>query len=639
MMGDSTITMNLDFLTVREDWPERFVESKSLSGPDATRALRDLAGAQLTFPQMGKLDRAITQALGTESARAGLPSIRLAILGSATTSHLASGIRVAALRRGLLVDIYEGDYGMYMQELMLTSSALHAFKPDVVLIALDAHHLAEAPGSTAEGALSRMEQTWALAQKHLGCTLLQQTVLPVFSPVLGNNEQRLPSSPAAIVDAINAQLRDRADAAGVHLLTLDVFFRPHGLAAWYEPALWYKSKHEVHPRATAVYGDQVARVLAALRGISSKCLVLDLDNTLWGGVIGDDGLEGIVLGQGSALGEAYLDFQRYCSALSSRGVILAVCSKNDEANARLPFQKHSHMLLRETDIACFVANWQDKAANLRHIASTLNIGLDSLVFADDNPAERALVRRELPSVQVPELPADPAFYIDAIAQAGYFEGLRITAEDQERGRQYQANAERARMRDQVTDIESYLESLAMQLSVDPFNDVGLTRITQLINKTNQFNLTTRRYTETEVRSAMTSPEIITLQVRLTDCFGDNGTIAILIATDDANGTAHIDTWLMSCRVLGRRVEEACLNALVAACQSRGIKRLAGVYKPTEKNSMVRDLYPRLGFSTTDNASSSGDQHFSLQLETYTPKPVPMAVHDSLALVSSLSVAT
>ena len=239
---------------------------------------------------------------------------------------------------------------------------------------------------------------------------MQQTVLPVFPAHLGNNEQRLINSPAAIVEEVNASLRKTADEAGVHLLALDTFSRTEGLAAWYEPALWHKSKHEVHPRASILYGDQVARMLAAIRGLSSKCLVLDLDNTLWGGVIGDDGLEGIVLGQGGAVGEAYLSFQRYCAALSARGVILAVCSKNDEVNARLPFTKHPEMILRESDIACFVANWNDKASNLRSIASTLNIGIDSLVFADDNPAERALIRKELPSVQVPELPEDPALY-------------------------------------------------------------------------------------------------------------------------------------------------------------------------------------------------------------------------------------
>ena len=617
--------MTLDFLPLREDWAERFAETKGLSGAAALGALRDLAGARLSFVQVGKLDRAISQAVEKDGGRAGLSTIRLALIGSATTSHLAPAIRVAALRRGLLVEVYEGNYGMYMHELSDPGSALHAFKPDALLIALDAHHLADAPGSSAESALSLMEQCWDLAAGHLQCAVLQQTVLPVFPPYLGNNEQRLAESPANIVDEVNAALRKRADAADVHLLTLDSFCRAEGVSAWYEPALWYKSKHEVHPRASVVYGDQVARQLAALRGLSSKCLVLDLDNTLWGGVIGDDGLEGIVLGQGSAVGEAHLHFQRYCAALASRGVILAVCSKNDEVNARLPFTKHTEMVLRESHIACFVANWQDKASNLRQIATTLNIGIDSLVFADDNPAERALIRKELPLVQVPELPEDPALYADIIAKAGYFEGLRVTSEDKERRQQYQANSERARMREQVTDVEGYLKSLGMELMVEPFSEAGLARTTQLINKTNQFNLTTRRYTETEVRALANSAEVITLQARLTDRFGDNGTIAVLIARIGADREAVIDTWLMSCRVLGRRVEEACLNVLVGACQDHGVTRLIGEYRPTEKNGMVRDLYSRLGFSGLSSEGTSAEQRLQLELNSYQQKPVPMKV--------------
>ena len=621
--------MNLDYLPIREDWPERFAESKTLSGAAALRALRELANAQLSLPQLGKLNRAITHTLEDAGARASLPGVRLAILASATTSHLAPAIRVAALRRGLIAEIYEGPYGMYMQELALENSALQAFQPDALLIALDAHHLADSPGASAGGALSLVEQCWTLARKHLSCAILQQTLLPVFPPSLGNNEQRLSSSPAAIVEEVNAGLRKMADAAGVHLLALDRFYRTQGLAAWYEPALWHKSKHEVHPRAAILYGDQVARELAALRGLSSKCLVLDLDNTLWGGVIGDDGLEGIILGQGGAVGEAYLSFQRYCVALSARGVILAVCSKNDEANARLPFTKHPEMALRESHIACFVANWNDKASNLRAIAATLNIGIDSLVFADDNPAERALIRKELPAVQVPEMPEDPALYAETIANAGYFESLAVTAEDEQRSRQYLANSERARLLDQVTDVESYLRSLEMTLTLESFHDLGLARTTQLINKTNQFNVTTRRYVESEVRALIASPEAITLTARLADKFGDNGLIAILIAKLDEGGAATIDTWLMSCRVLGRRVEEACLNAMVEACRSRGLDRLIGIYKPTEKNGMVRDLYPRLGFSPLSSGDNSGEQQFILMLNLYEPKPAPMTVHNRM----------
>jgi FkbH-like protein len=349
--------------------------------------------------------------------------------------------------------------------------------------------------------------------------------------------------------------------------------------------------------------------------------VLDLDNTLWGGIIGDDGLDGIVLGQGSALGEAFVSFQNYAQELSRRGVILAVCSKNDEANALAPFEKHPDMVLRRSDIACFVANWQDKPANLRAIAQALNIGMDSLVLADDNPFERNMVRRELPMVGVPELPEDPALYARCVADAGYFEMLRITTEDVERSKQYQRNLERELLRSSSTDVESYLKSLDMRLVWRPFDQVGLQRIVQLINKTNQFNLTTRRYSQAEVTALMSDPRCLTLQLRLLDTFGDNGIIAIVIGKPESPGSSDmlIDTWLMSCRVLGRQVEEATLNVVMAEAARLGARKLIGEYRPTAKNDMVREHYAKLGFA----AATAGADHatrWARSVEDFVPNP-------------------
>ena len=350
---------------------------------------------------------------------------------------------------------------------------------------------------------------------------------------------------------------------------MDTWAATSGIAHWYDPALWYRSKQEVHPRAGTLYGDQLGRLLAAIKGLSAKCLVLDLDNTLWGGVIGDDGLDGIVLGQGSTVGEAYLALQRYCLQLSQRGVILAVCSKNDEAHAVAPFEQHEDMVLRRKDIACFVANWRDKATNLRQIAQTLNIGLDSLVFMDDNPAERALIRRELPMVQVPELPEDPAEYVPLLASAGYFEAVELTPEDRQRTEAYRGNAERELLRQSTTDMAGYLQALHMKLSWQPFSVQSLKRIVHLNQKTNQFNLTTLRYSETDLLERMRDPEYVTLQLRLSDVYGDSGVIGLVVAhhvvahhvvaSQDSGGVLEIESWLMSCRVLGRQVEEATLN--------------------------------------------------------------------------------
>jgi FkbH-like protein len=340
---------------------------------------------------------------------------------------------------------------------------------------------------------------------------------------------------------------------------------------------------------------------------------------LWGGVIGDDGLDGIVLGQGSALGEAYLSLQTYVRELARRGIILAVCSKNDEQVAMAAFEKHPEMVLRLSDIACFVANWEDKASNIRRIAATLNIGIDSLVFADDNPFERNLIRREIPAVAVPELPVDPALYARCLADAGYFEAIRLTQNDLERSEQYQGNLQRELMRASATDLTQYLKSLAMRLEWKRIDTVGLHRVTQLINKTNQFNLTTKRYDEADVAVKMSDPAVVALQLRLTDRYGDNGIIAVVIAQpSDARSSEYlIDTWLMSCRVLGRQVEEATMNLLASLAREMGATSLVGEYRRTPKNAMVSAHYERLGFTSIDKGSDD-NTYWRLSLPEFAP---------------------
>jgi FkbH-like protein len=417
--------------------------------------------------------------------------------------------------------------------------------------------------------------------------------------------------------------------AGVDILALDAAAEEHGVDSWYNPTSWYRGKQEIQLAAAPMYGDLVVRLIASQMGRSSKCLVLDLDNTLWGGVIGDDGLDGIVLGQGSPEGEAFLDFQRWVLDQSRRGVILAVCSKNDEANALLPFNDHPEMVLSRSDIAVFVANWEDKATNLRTIAQRLNIGIDSLVFVDDSPFERNIVRRELPTVAVPELPEDPASYARCISDAGYFEALSITADDLERTRQYQANAQRQIPAHASTDVEGYLASLNMELRVAPFDRTNLKRIVQLINKTNQFNLTTRRYTEEEVAVLIGAPDVVALYFRLADRFGDSGIISVIIARTDGSNTKRmiIDTWLMSCRVLGRQVENVCMNFLAAHARHAGAIEIVGEYIPTAKNNLVREHYGKMTFLRLDEDISSRSL-WRLPLESYVPFDTFITTHEA-----------
>jgi FkbH-like protein len=618
--------MHFGWLPEEPDWATRLEQARNLEPVAALRAFARLANCRIDFIQTTRLDRAAQQLARYPTALASMTgSVRLALLGSSTLTHLIAGIRVGALRRGIWVDVYEGPYGMYRQELQDPTSGLHAFKPDVLLLSLDAHHLVGAEGATVEHALSAMSECWQLAKQTLGCTVIQQAILPVFRPILGNNEHRYPRSPLTRVTKLNESLRTLADEQGTHVLAVDTVAARDGIAEWHDEGLWHRSKQEIHPRVLDVYGDEVARLLAAIRGRSYKCLVLDLDNTLWGGVIGDDGLAGIVIGQGTGVGEAHLAFQRYALELSQRGVLLAVCSKNDEASALEAFDRHPEMLLRREQISCFVANWEDKASNLRQIAQRLNISTDSLVFADDNPFERNLIRQELPEVAVPELPEDPAGFAACVAAAGYFEGLSITNEDQERVNQYRANAEREQLRESTTDMPAYLQSLRMELHCSPFDPIGLPRIVQLINKTNQYNLMTRRYTDTEVQAVMVDPSALHLQFRLQDRFGDNGVIALVIGKLDAERKLVIDTWLMSCRVLGREVESATLNVVARRAAAMGATDLIGSFRPTPKNEMVRDHYPKLGFD--DLGKQGGETRWALPLDRFRAAPVSMAIFE------------
>lgn len=578
----------------------------------------------LDFLACAKIDRALIE---LQSAAGPLPSsvveMRLAVLSSSTTHHLIAAMRVAALRFGILLRVHECLYGQYMQELAAPDSPLATFSPQLILLALDAHHLNDLAQAGIDP-ITHLREAWSLARNRFHATVLQQTGLPVFPTLLGSNEQLLATSPAQRITHFNQSLRSMNSEPSVHLLSVDQVAAQQGLANWHDRPMWLRAKQEVHPAAAPRYAAALAPLLAAVAGRSRKCLVLDLDNTLWGGVIGDDGLEGIQLGQGNAAGEAFLDFQRYCLHLRERGILLAVCSKNDASTALDAIQHHPAMLLRREHFAAFVTNWQDKATNLRSIAHSLQIGTDALVFADDNPFERELVRREMPEVAVPELPEDAAEYASTLAQAGYFESVQLTPEDLARARDYQSNAQREQLRASATDLEGYLRSLRMTLRHRAFDEANLPRLVQLIGKTNQFNLTTQRYGIEEVRTLMRRPDVVTLQLALSDAFGENGTIALVLA-EIKQQTMYIDTWLMSCRVLGRRVEEATLHLLFTEAKQRGVTQLVGQWRLTSKNAMVRGLYPRLGFVPIPGPApiEEGCEWFALDLANYQQPDLPM----------------
>jgi FkbH-like protein len=601
---------------------------EATASPDRVERLRALAEHDLSFLETIQVDRA----LGTVTEGAGFSGVRVAILSSATVDHLAPAIRVAGLRRRLLIDVNVGQFGQYRQELLDAGDRLRKLQPHFLLLSLSARDFVgtASPAATSEEAdgivaraLDDLRQLWGKARELTGASIIQQTFLNVAEPLFGSYDRVVPGAPARMVSRLNTRMADLAAAEGVLLLDIAAASDRDGLGAWFDVSRWLQGKLEIAPSAAPMYGELAARVVGAQRGLSRKCLVLDLDNTLWGGVIGDDGLAGLVLGEGTATGEAHLAVQRYAKQLRERGVILAVCSKNDLAIAEGAFLNHPEMLLKRSDIAAFVANWDDKAINLPRIAAQLNIGIDSLVFLDDNPAERARIRQALPMVAVPELPPDAAQYVHCLADAGYFEAVAFTSEDRQRGDQYAANLLRDEAQQSAESMEDFHRSLGMSLAYGPITPVDLARATQLIGKTNQFNPTTRRYSAEEVARFAEDSRGITLQFRLVDRFGDNGLVSVMILTPDPAdaGTLDLVSWVMSCRVFGRQLEAEAMNIAVEAARALGASALQADYLPTAKNAVVEHLYPNLGFVPAPGQPDiAGGTRWRLLLAAYVAHP-------------------
>jgi FkbH-like protein len=601
------------------------VALESANPTDCLERLTSLARYRLGYLETLQLDRALGRLMTPGS---GFTEVRLAVLASSTVDHLAPAIRVAGLRRRLMIDLHIGAYGQYRQDLLDLHSSLHQFAPQFVLFSISARDtIAGVPltattkeiEETIAEAIRELRLLWRKARENFNATIIQQTFLNVTESVFGNYDRLVPGAPAQVVMQLNDQLSKAAAQDSVLLLDVARASERDGIDAWFDIGKWLHGKLEIAPEATTLCGDMIARIVAAQRGLSKKCLVFDLDNTLWGGVIGDDGLEGLVLGEGTAAGEAHLALQRYAKQLKARGVILAVCSKNDPAIAEAAFNDHPEMLLKRSDISAFVANWNDKAENLQAISDRLNIGLDSLVFVDDNPVERARIRQSLPMVTVPELPKDVAHYVRCLADAGYFEAVAFTSEDRQRTEQYAANAERESFFRLSGSLDDFLQNLQMSVAFGPFAAADLVRITQLFSKTNQFNTTTKRYSAEQMARFAAEEPTVTLQFRLLDKYGDNGLVSAMILLPDH---AHleifeIDNWVMSCRVFGRQLEFEAMNIAVEQARRRGGKALRAHYISTPKNGVISELYSSLGFCTlNDRTLREGGTCWFLDLTKY-----------------------
>lgn len=604
-------------------------------GGDASRscgpALQELATSTHTMAQALVFSRTLAKLRRAGEDLAPLTPLKLAVVSNASMGFAADFFAGAAARCGIALELEIAEYDQVLQEALDPGSATCRAGADAILLALDYRWFALdgaadfGPDGAAmfEASLARLEAAAMGFRQNAGAALILSTLALPPAGLFGSYDRRVAGSTESRVRQVNEAMLGLADRTGAYILDVEQMARQVGTDAWFDPVGWNAQKQPFAARFNPLYADRLGNLLGAIRGKARKCLVLDLDNTCWGGAIGDEGMDGIVLGQGSARGEAFVAVQRMAKALRNRGVILAVSSKNNHDTALQPFRDHSEMVLRESDIAVFQANWNDKASNLEAIARTLNIGIDSLVLLDDNPAERAQMRAALPMVAVPELPDDPAWFAWTIHNAGYFEAVSFGNEDVLRAQSYAADSKRAEVRSATRSLGDYLTALKMELAVEPFTAQNRGRVTQLINKTNQFNLATNRYTEAEVAALEHDPAALTLTFRLGDSFGDLGLIAIIVARVEGE-TARVTDWLMSCRVLGRKVEEAMTNVLLDALRARGVSSLSAQYRPTAKNAMVQEHYDRLGFAL-EAEDETGCRDYRIAIPAAAPFSLPMTV--------------
>lgn len=594
------------------------------------RGVAELATHSLDDSQLRSLAKTIARLRADQADLTPLIPFKLGILGNGTLDLFVPALVASCARFGIALECVTAGYDQVLQPASNENSQFHAARPDAVLLAIDYRGLpwrlgvssaAEAEAEIAN-ATSYLSNVRRAVQMHSGAPCIVQTLAQPPESLFGSLDRVVPGAMSYMIDCLNRQIVASVLNSEDLLLDVGSIAATVGLAEWHNPTLWNFAKIPFAAELLPLYADHVGRVIGAFRGRSRRCLILDLDNTLWGGVIGDDGVDGISLAQGDATGEAFLSVQRFASELRARGVVLAICSKNDESVARGAFE-HPEMVLKLDHIAIFQANWNDKATNVRAIAEELTLGLDAMVLLDDNPVERDFVRKMLPEVAVPELPDDPALYARTLAAAGYFETIVYSSEDQARADFYQNNARRVALKTQAGNVGEYLASLDMTIIFRPFDFAGRSRIAQLINKSNQFNLTTRRYSEREVAEAAAA--CFTLQVRLADRFGDNGMISVVICRETHPREWELDTWLMSCRVLARGVEEMVLSEILRHARQKNITRLLGIYRPTARNAMVKDHYPELGFSLAGTASD-GATFWELDVESAAePDESPMRV--------------
>ena len=532
-----------------------------------------------------------------------LKPVKIALLGDSSTQLLNQALRGTGYDQGFDLQIWEADFNQVERQVIDPNSELYAFDPGIVIIYQSSHKLLSKYGklepdryhTLADTELNLIESLVNTLNQRLAANIIYFNYAEIDDAVFGNYANKAAFSFLYQERKLNYTLMEfAAKSSGFYISDLSAMQNRLGKALMFQPAIYINSEMVLSVDVLPEVASKTVDIIAAIHGKFKKCLILDLDNTIWGGIIGDDGLENIQLGS-LGIGKAFTEFQYWIKKLKNRGIIIAVCSKNTESIAKEPFEKHPDMVLRPDDIAVFIANWENKADNIRHIQSILNIGFDSMVFLDDNPFERNLVKESIPELTVPELPEDPAEYLEHLYALNLFETVSFSAADTSRTKQYQNLAKATQIQQTFTNEDDFLKSLDMASLVEPFNPFNTPRVAQLSQRSNQFNLRTVRYNEQDIETLIKSDNYFTFAFTLHDKFGDNGLICMVILKKEAVDVLFIENWLMSCRVLKRGMENFVLNTIAIFAREAGYNSLKGEYLPTAKNEMVKDHYKNLGF--------------------------------------------
>ncbi len=558
---------------------------------------------------------------------------KIAILGGSTTSNIKLMLELFLLNNGIRPEFYESEYNQYYEDAVFGNAEFDDFKPDIIYICTSCRNITEMPSisrtveyveTILENEINKYRQMWSVLKNKFHCPIIQNNFEYPSYRIMGNYEASDPHGTVNFITRLNMKFYEYAQSSDdFFICDINYISSQYGLHKWSDAFYWHMYKYALCVPAIPYLAFNVSNIIKSIYGKNKKGFVLDLDNTLWGGIIGDDGVDNIMLGQEVSGGQAYSEFQKYIKAHKELGIVLNVNSKNEYENALLGLN-HPDADLKPEDFICIKANWNPKDRNFNEIAQELNVLPESLVFIDDNPAERAIVTGQIPSVSAPEIDV-VEHYIDIIDKCGYFEVTNISADDLKRNDMYRENAERAKEQAAFDNYEDYLLSLDMKATIRGFESIYMSRIAQLTNKSNQFNLTTKRYTQNEIEDTANDEQYITLYGKLEDKFGDNGVVSVIIG-HIIGDQCHVDLWIMSCRVLKRDMEFAMMDSLVNKCKERKVSKIVGYYYPTAKNKMVKDFYAVQGFEKISDINGDTVWEFNIT-EKYENKNKVINVED------------